>query len=248
MSVEQAGPRRRRPWASIALACLLLASVCGAAAWYVARSPAPSADAGPGVAQSIPSPAPTSTGPTTAAPSPDPSGTTAAPTPTVGRAPATVPVAAADPPAALAFPALDVQADVVPVGVRDDGSMEIPRDGATVGWYRWGPEPGDAAGSAVLSGHVSTRAGGPGALVRLAEVAPGDTLEVTTTGGSVLTYRVVGVETITKSVLPVDRIFARDVPHRLTVITCGGPFQPELGSYRDNVVVVAEPVDPPAGG
>ena len=45
-------------------------------------------------------------------------------------------------------------------------------------------------------------------------------------------------------VLPVDRIFARDVPHRLTVVTCGGPFQPALSSYRDNVVVVAEPIAP----
>ena len=31
-------------------------------------------------------------------------------------------------------------------------------------------------------------------------------------------------------------------PPRLTLITCGGPFLPEYRSYRDNVVVVAEPV------
>jgi hypothetical protein len=41
-------------------------------------------------------------------------------------------------------------------------------------------------------------------------------------------------------VLPLDRLFARDGPPRLTLITCGGPFLPEFGSYRDNVVVVAE--------
>ena len=31
------------------------------------------------------------------------------------------------------------------------------------------------------------------------------------------------------------------VGDRLVVLTCGGPFLPEYRSYRDNVVVVAEP-------
>jgi hypothetical protein len=43
-------------------------------------------------------------------------------------------------------------------------------------------------------------------------------------------------------VLPLDRLFAREGPPRLTLITCGGPFLAEFGSYRDNVVVVAEPL------
>ena len=55
-------------------------------------------------------------------------------------------------------------------------------------------------------------------------------------------WRVVSRELISKQVLPLDRLFARDGPPRLTLITCGGPFLPEFRSYRDNVVVVAEPV------
>ena len=49
-------------------------------------------------------------------------------------------------------------------------------------------------------------------------------------------------ELIEEQVLPLDRLFGRDGPARLTLITCGGPFLPEFGSYRDNVVVVAEPL------
>ncbi len=222
----------------MAAACLLVAVVSGAAAWWVWQAPARSADTGLTVAQAIASASPSL--PPSAAPSSD----AGADESVVALSPAMPAPGVVDPPVALSVPALGVSAEVVPVGVRDDGAMEIPRDGARVGWYRWGPEPGDVTGSAVLSGHVSTRAGGPGALLRLAEAAPGDVLEVTTASGDLLAYRVVGVETITKSVLPVDRIFARDVPHRLTVVTCGGPFQPALGSYRDNVVVVAEPIAP----
>ena len=60
--------------------------------------------------------------------------------------------------------------------------------------------------------------------------------------GTTTRWRVVSRELITKQVLPLDRLFARTGPPRLTLITCGGPFLPEFRSYRDNVVVVAEPV------
>jgi hypothetical protein len=49
-------------------------------------------------------------------------------------------------------------------------------------------------------------------------------------------------ELIQKRALPLDALFRRDGPPRLALITCGGPFLPDVGSYRDNVVVVAEPV------
>jgi hypothetical protein len=66
---------------------------------------------------------------------------------------------------------------------------------------------------------------------------------VTTADGDSVAYRVVGKETIVKQRLPVQRLFARDGAPRLVLITCGGPFVPELSSYRDNLVVVAVPID-----
>lgn len=237
--MEQAGAAGRRRAVG---ACLLLAAVAAVTA-VVLWPDAPARDAGPPVSDVLSS---SPTAPATA--SGTPSTTAAAATAGPGRTTATVPVVRSDPPASLAVPSLGVRADVVGVGTSEDGAMEIPRDGATIGWYRWGPEAGAAQGNTVLSGHVSTRAGGPGALAPLAEVQVGDALEVRTASGALLPYRVVSLETITKSVLPVDRIFAREGPHRLVVITCGGPFQPELGSFRDNVVVVAEPGDTGANG
>jgi hypothetical protein len=238
--VRQAGAGRR---STVALgACLLLAAVLAVAA-VVLWPRAPSGEAGPGVQVLEPAPTTTQAAPAAGAAS----STSAAPT-GPARAPATLPTPRSDPPVAMAVASLGVQAGVVGVGTDPDGAMEIPRDGATIGWYRWGPEPGAPAGNAVLSGHVSTRAGGPGALAPLAGAQVGDLVDVRTATGGVLGYRVVSVETITKSVLPVERIFARDGPHRLVVITCGGPFQPALGSFRDNVVVVAEPLTGASAG
>ena len=56
-----------------------------------------------------------------------------------------------------------------------------------------------------------------------------------------VSHRVVGKQTIVKQRLPVERLFARDGVPRLVLITCGGPFLPEVSSYRDNLVVVAVP-------
>jgi sortase (surface protein transpeptidase) len=99
-----------------------------------------------------------------------------------------------------------------------------------------------APGSAVIAGHVDDRSQGLGALAPLRAAAPGDEVLVTDAAGATSRWRVVSRELITKQALPLDELFRRDGPPRLTLITCGGPFLPEYGSYRDNVVVVAEPI------
>jgi hypothetical protein len=54
-----------------------------------------------------------------------------------------------------------VNARIIPVGVETTGTMEVPADVRTVGWYRFGPSPA-LPGSTVLIGHVDSRAAGPG--------------------------------------------------------------------------------------
>jgi hypothetical protein len=172
---------------------------------------------------------------------PSPSVATAGP-PRVGARPA-VPAGPEQRPAPvrLAVPARGVDTAVDPVGVEPDGQMTIPADVDRVGWYRFGPAPGDA-GSAVIAGHVDDREQGLGAMAPLRQAAVDDEVVVTDVAGTQSRWRIVSREVIEKQVLPLDRLFARDGPPRLTLVTCGGPFLAEFGSYRDNVVVVAEPV------
>jgi sortase (surface protein transpeptidase) len=138
--------------------------------------------------------------------------------------------------------AADSAAAVVPVGVDDRGQMAVPEDVQTVGWYRFGPPPGAPVGSSVLSGHVDDQVQGRGAFFRLVELAPGDTVQVQLSDGAMREFRVRTVERIAKAELPLDELFARAGPPRLTLITCGGEFDRAAGSYRDNIVVTAEPV------
>ena len=156
-------------------------------------------------------------------------------------------VAAADrgdgvPPARIRLPSLGVDTAVVAVGVDGRGEMAVPEDVRQTGWYRFGPAPGSAAGSSVVSGHVDDAVQGRGAFYRLVDLAVGDPVVVTTVAGVDLTFRVSTVRRIPKSTLPVDELFARDGPPHLTLVTCGGAFDRASGSYRDNVVVTALPV------
>jgi Sortase domain len=151
------------------------------------------------------------------------------------------PVVEVPAPVRLTAPTLGLDAPVDAVGITPDGQMNLPDDVARVGWYRFGPAPG-GAGSAVLAGHVDSRAQGLGALASLPNATPGDEVRVTDAAGALTRWRVVGRELIEKPAVPLSSLFGRTGPARLVLITCGGPFVPELGSYRDNVVVVAEPL------
>ena len=60
--------------------------------------------------------------------------------------------------------------------------------------------------------------------------------------GTEQAYEVVEMAQYGKSELPFDRVFAKDGPPVITLITCGGDFQTDVSSYADNVVAYAVPV------
>ena len=214
-----------RPAAATAVLGMALA-IGVPTAWELTR---PSAAAGAPVEQVLAEP-----------PAPSPAAAPVAPrVATRDAAPQNRPTAL--PPVRLTVPARGMDAAVDPVGVEPDGQMTIPAEVDRVGWYRFGVPPGEQ-GSAVIAGHVDSRTQGLGAMAPLREAAPGDEVLVTDAAGTSSRWRVVSRELISKQALPLDRLFTRDGPPRLTLITCGGPFLPVIGSYRDNVVVVAEPV------
>jgi sortase (surface protein transpeptidase) len=220
---------------------LLVLVVCAAVAigvptvWFITR---PSPNAGVPVA-GVGDPAPTAS----ATPGPVTSGGRL---PTLTARPATPPSdASTAAPTRIRVPSVGVDATIVPVGVDGRGFMVIPDEVRKVGWYRFGPAPGDPAGAAVIAGHVDTKEQGAGALFPLRGIDVGDRITVTVAARD-LQFRVAAKQTIVKRRLPVEELFARDGAPRLVVITCGGPFIPELSSYRDNLVVVATPTTGPS--
>jgi sortase (surface protein transpeptidase) len=143
-------------------------------------------------------------------------------------------------PVALTIPVLGIEsAPIVDVGVAEDGELEIPGADA-VGWYRFGPRPGEA-GSAVLAAHIAFNRT-PGVFRYLVDTSVGDRFSVEFEDGSSQTYEIVEEAQYDKQELPFDRVFAKDGLPVVTLITCGGEFNRSLRSYEDNIVAYAVPV------
>jgi Sortase domain len=146
------------------------------------------------------------------------------------------------PPVRVELPALGVAAEVDQVGVADDGQMDLPPDPDRVGWYRFGPAPGEDQGSAVLAAHVDSRRYGLGQFARLRESSPGDRVVVVLADGRSVEHEVVEVRSESKAVVQLDALFRREGEPSLVLVTCGGVYDADARSYEDNVVVTAVPV------
>jgi hypothetical protein len=144
-------------------------------------------------------------------------------------------------PVRVTIPSLGITAPVSPsaIDVRR-GVLGIPADIHRVGWWRDGSTPGDRRGTILLAGHRDSASVGAGAFFNLAAARPGELIQVATTGGQRLTYRVATVRSYAKAALPTT-VYATGGRPRLVLVTCGGPFDTATGHYPDNVVVTAFP-------
>ncbi len=236
---QDTGPGRpgRRPGGHrgrrLAVAALAAGTAILLAAGVAACQSQPASDVGAEDAQRLASAGPTAS----AAPAAD-----AAPSVPVGKG--TLPGRDATVrPVGLRIPAMELTASVDAVGVnRKTDEFEVPPSVDRVGWYRYGPGLEAKAGSVVIAGHVDSAEQGEGAFFRLRELDRGDRVTVTGEDGRSQEYTVVAREEYEKTKIPLERYFARDGALRLTLITCGGPFDAKKRSYRDNIVVTAKPV------
>jgi sortase (surface protein transpeptidase) len=140
-------------------------------------------------------------------------------------------------PTRVAIPALKVDVPVIGLGQLPDGTMQVPADATTVGWYTKAPTPG-ALGPAVLAGHVDYH-GKAGTFARLAVLEKGDAVTVTRTDGGRAVFAVTEVERYAKNRFPSEAVYGPIDHAGLRLITCGGDFDSSAGHYRDNIVVYA---------
>lgn len=193
------------------------------------------------VVGATPPPADSSAG--TAAPTADTDGPAGTPTGVPPAAVAKVPASQthAFRPTSLVLPS-GVVAPVDPAGVHGSGALAVPDDPARLGWWTGGALADEPFGSVVIAGHVDSSTAGLGAMVELLDVEVGAEIVAGNEAYEQL-YRVVSRTAVAKVRLVAEaEPFRQDVDHRLVLITCGGDFDESVGSYTDNVVVVAEPV------
>ncbi|GLW10487.1 hypothetical protein Misp01_56150 [Microtetraspora sp. NBRC 13810] len=155
------------------------------------------------------------------------------------QAPPPVKTAKATRPTRLSIPHIGVSAPLSSLGLQKNREIEVPplNERNLAGWYRLGPVPGEI-GPAVIVGHVNNRQG-PAVFSRLREVKRGDKIKVSRSDGRTVEFTVDGVEQVSKSTFPTNRVYSNLNDASLRLITCGGVFNPAKHSYTDNIIVYA---------
>ncbi|GIJ63576.1 class F sortase [Virgisporangium aurantiacum] len=156
---------------------------------------------------------------------------------TGGDALTTGPLLPTSNPVSVSIPALNVTSTVTGLGLNPDGSMQVPDNADTVGWFTHAPTPG-ALGPAVLAGHVNWK-GHDGAFAALDTMKAGDAVNITRGDGIIATFTVTKVGHYPKDQFPSDAVYGAIDHAGLRLITCGGEFDTGRHSYRDNIVVYA---------
>ena len=135
---------------------------------------------------------------------------------------------------------IGAHAEIVPLGLDEDGALSAPSDPDTVGWFEPGPGVG-GAGNMLLDGHVDW-----GGRLRvfglLRTLSPGDEIDVTDQDGQVRSYSVVWTKLYTADSAPLDEIYTTTPDEQLTLITCGGAFDASIHMYVSRWVVRATPL------
>ena len=140
-------------------------------------------------------------------------------------------------PVRVRVPSIGVHSTLPQLGVDDDGALVPPDDFALAGWFRGSPVPGDV-GPSVIAGHVDSHEG-PAVFFRLDELVAGDEVLVDRADGSTVRFTVTAIDRFPKDQFPTEDVYGPTPRAELRLITCGGEFDRDRRSYRDNVVVSA---------
>ena len=99
--------------------------------------------------------------------------------------------------------------------------------------------PADQGGNAVFSGHVDYYNYGPAVFWHLKDLERGDVIEVSLADGTTYRYAVISRQQVAAATADVREIVGNSAEEIITLITCGGTFNSNLGEYDQRVIVRA---------
>lgn len=148
-------------------------------------------------------------------------------------------------PVRLRIPAIDVDTDLLHLGLNDDGTLEVPPrsgpDNLKASWYDGSPRAGEI-GPTVIAGHIDSKTG-PSVFYYLNELEKGDEVFVDRADGTTATFVINGSERYPKDDFPTVRVYGNTPDPQIRLITCGGNFDRDVGHYVDNTVLYGSLVE-----
>jgi hypothetical protein len=152
-------------------------------------------------------------------------------------APSGVTASRAAPPTRIRIPTIGVDSGIVELDQRPDGTIQVPSDWNTPGWYARGPAPGEA-GPAVILGHLDSFTG-PAVFWRLSSLRAGDAVQIDRKDGSHLTFSISRTASFNVDSFPTNDVYGSSSGPELRLITCGGSYSLSRHQYLSNVVAFA---------
>lgn len=142
-------------------------------------------------------------------------------------------------PVHLKIPQINTDAGFEYVGLASDGSMDVPKGPADVGWFNLGPHPGEK-GSAIIAGHSGWKDGVPAVFDNLYKLQLGDKIYIEDEKGTIITFVVRGIKKYKPTTDAIDVFESSDGLAHLNLITCTGTWDFFKKSRPDRLVVFAD--------
>lgn len=141
-------------------------------------------------------------------------------------------------PTQLSIEAIGVKSQITNTTLDTTGSIAVPNQDNTVGWYEQNVSPGQT-GTSIIVGHLDN-ANGPAVFWNLAKLSPGQTIAITRQDGSIARFTVTEIGQYTANNYPTQKVYGPSNQPELRLITCGGAYNVFTGHYEANTVVFAK--------
>lgn len=156
-------------------------------------------------------------------------------TPTITPTPTPTPIPVGMP-NTIEIPKINVVANIVPIGVTPNYTMEVPKKASDVGWFQEKIKPGQW-GAAILVGHYDTPSGRPAIFYHIKKLVAGDEVIILTNLGERFVFKVDKILSQSYKTFPKDLVYGNFTGRELRLITCDGVWNPQEKSYSRRLVV-----------
>lgn len=146
---------------------------------------------------------------------------------------------AANNPKKITIPSVGVDGCIQRVGIDQNKAIAVPTNVNVAGWYVNSPVPGEK-GVSIIDGHVQGRYSSA-IFGKIKDLKAGDTINIMLGNGTDRSFEVVSVKSYSVEETNKQQFVQLEgVERQLTLITCGGRFDPKSQSYDQRVVVRAK--------
>lgn len=141
-------------------------------------------------------------------------------------------------PRRLKIPKINVDAAIQYVGLTSNGAMDVPDNIVDVGWFKFGPHPGEK-GVSIIDGHIDNKKGELGVFNNLNKLLQGDKIYVLSDRGVTTTFVVRKIHDYNPGYAD-EVFFSNDNGIHLNLVTCDGTWDKSKKSYTKRLVVFAD--------